>query len=182
MKNISVLVIAMVLISTGQGMEQIKTIPEECNMIDNAKHSPLYYACKNNNTEIAQLLLEQKADPNNPKDTITPLNHAIENHNKDLVKMLLNHNANPNSTKNAAKEPPLITAVKAISSTDTDTKKCVNAKEILYLLLSNHTIDRTAVNQYGQTALNYATAKDNADAVFILLSNKNVTEPSDKNN
>lgn len=64
--------------------------------------SPLFLAIKTNNHRLAEILLDNGADPNASKETNpsqdTPLFAAIRKRDHDMVKLLLNYNADPFKT------------------------------------------------------------------------------------
>lgn len=88
-----------------QLVEQCLLQLDEINYLDEYGYTPLIQSVIADEIEIATLLLEHGADPNQ-KDTTggTPLHWAIYNDNLELTKLLLSHQANPNAY-NISSEP-----------------------------------------------------------------------------
>ena len=68
------------------------------NTINSTAETLLCFAVANNQTEIAEYLLENGADPDFPSNYGTPIVHAAKNRNRALVELLLEHGADINST------------------------------------------------------------------------------------
>lgn len=83
----------------------------DINEIDEYGFRPLIEAAIVDNMDIAKLLLQQGADPNQ-QDVLggTALQWAVENNNIELSKLLLSHQANPNAY-NLAGQPVLVMTI-----------------------------------------------------------------------
>lgn len=128
--------------------------------------SLLIAAVSRENTEFTAWLLLQGADVNvrvrsQYADTIsTPLATACKKQQPHQVRLLLKHGADPNALSGSEHNGPFSPLVYAIQ---------VKNQEILRLLLAD---PRTNVNQqlvFGSTALHFAVAQNNTDAVRRLL-------------
>jgi ankyrin repeat protein len=68
--------------------------------------TPLLYASRDGRLEIARILLDAKADVNQPDvNKITPLVSAISNHHLDIAELLLGRGADPNSADEWGRTP-----------------------------------------------------------------------------
>lgn len=123
------------------------------------KETPLILACKNNQLDVASLLLEKGADMNiKDWDLESPLHYAVRNHNLELVKLLIKNKINLEST-NKIKEAPLHLAC------------TLNDKAIVSLLLENGAkIDEVNIN--GDTPLILACENASLEVIDLLLGRK----------
>ncbi|RTL06618.1 ankyrin repeat domain-containing protein [Candidatus Dependentiae bacterium] len=185
MKNIYLLLVFLSFFATQQAMIQLPspqdTIPQEINMVDHLNSSPLYYAAKKGKEDIARCLLENKANPNLPTDSISPLCAAIQGYHVNIVRLLLDFKADPNSTKNERREAPLLLAIKKYEDAYYPEKK-LNAKENIQSLLFCPNINKKIVNLRGQTPLHYAVENSDVEIVRLLLADDNTLKKSENNN
>ena len=159
------------------------------NIKDEYGRTPLYWACINNYTEVAKLLLEHGADVNfKDKNGKFPLYEACYNDNIELAKLLLEHGADVNS-KNKYGRTPLydvcsmdnIELVKLLLEYGADVNikdeyrktplynACYNNKLNIAKLLLEHGADVNIKDEYGHTPLYNACYKNNLNIAKLLL-------------
>ena len=172
------------------------------NIKDEKGNTPLYWACINNYTEVAKLLIEHGADID-IKDNRgnTPLYQACFKNNTEIAKLLIEYGADVN-IKNKDGYTPLSMAcsndntelVKLLIEHGAD--KSVNIKDkygytSLYLacshnytevakLLIEYGADVNIKDTYGYTPLSMACAKNNTELVKLLLEHGADVNSKDK--
>lgn len=129
--------------------------------------TPLYFASKKCNLDIAKLLLDHQADPNMKGrlevHSETPLHVAVYKGNIDLVLLLLAHNANVNITRNGSAsgsgytKTPLYVAVQ-------QKKAC-----ILKVLL-DHGADSNVFDKWKRTPLYKTVNQESLNLTMLLLN------------
>lgn len=114
--------------------------PVDLSQRDEYGFTPLTESAIVNNIEIAQLLLDTGANPNDTDQTGgTAIYWAVENNNLELCKLLLKHGADPNHTSHS-NEAPLVKAI-------------LRRQRPLQKLLLAHKADLQFANEYIQTKL-----------------------------
>lgn len=130
------------------------------NVQDLNGFTPLMYACENGNIELANELINRKAEINiKNKEEKIALFIAIENNNLELVNLLLNNKSMVNIQTASIKYTPLMKAVEK------------GNEEVVKLLLK-HQANVNEQNIHGKTALIIAVEKNNINLVKLLLDNK----------
>lgn len=135
------------------------------------KETPLQCACKSNNLELIDLLIQRGADPKkmapNFYDNLSAdlkyrlsgnsqLHISCEKGKMDEVRILLEKGANTEG-KNFNGNTPLHLA-------------CMNGNLAIIQMVAEKTTEVDAVNKAGETPLHIACSKGNADAVKILIA------------
>lgn len=121
--------------------------------------TPLYRAVRNNNLEMAKLLLENKADINKFNHSgWTPLYSAASRNKLEMVQLLLKNNANVNKAASNGCTPLYQAAYN-------------NNLEMAKLLLENKA-DVSTADKYGWTALYWAATRNYVSMAHLLLDNK----------
>ena len=162
--------------------------PESVSKGKNPSLSPLQQAVLRNKTEIAVVLLEAKAEPNQVDGSKRTLVHlAVERGNADLIPVLLEYKADPNQLDKdgwtplhhaAAKDK--VDVARALLEGGTNFKTlsarggtplhegaASGIKEMILLLLK-YKIDPSVVSKTGVTALDVARQSKNEAAIKIL--------------
>lgn len=81
-------------------------IPQLVNSRDAKGNTPLYYACMNNNKELAKKLIENGADVNARNENgNTALHAAFKRNNEEVIALLLKNEANPRLPNDGSKTP-----------------------------------------------------------------------------
>jgi len=164
--------------------------PESVNKGKSTSLSPLQQAILRNKTEIAVILLEAKAAPNQVDASKRTLVHlAVERGNTTLIPVLLEYKADPNQLDKdgwtplhhaAAKDKVDVAAAllegganaKSLSArggTPLHEGAASGSNEMILLLLK-YKIDPSIVSKTGVTALDVARESKNAAAIKILSS------------
>ena len=166
--------------------------PESVNTGKNPTLSPLQQAILRNKTEIAVVLLEAKADPNQVDASKRTLVHlAVERGNAALIPVLLEYKSDPDQLDKdgwtplhhaAAKNK--VEVAKALLEGGANPKirserggtplhegAASGSKEMILLLLK-FKIDPNVVSKTGVTALDVARQSKNAEAIEILSAQK----------
>jgi Ankyrin repeats (3 copies)/Trehalose utilisation/Ankyrin repeat len=167
----------------------LKLNPESANKGGTAKsRPPLEQAILRNKTDIALILLENKADPNTTNASKrTPLHLAIERNNPTVVSALIKAGAKPDAgdkdgwtpLHHAAAKNQLETAkallagganpmtLSALGGTPLHEAAASGGAEIIKLLL-DHKVDPKIVSKQGVTALDLAKQYKNQPAIDAL--------------
>ena len=118
----------------------------------------LHWAAYHGDAKLAAKLLAAKANPSAPTDTgITPMSLACENGNPEIVRALLKAGADANQTLTNG-ETPLMMAART------------GRVQILEVLLANGASIDAKETLRGTTALMWAAANSNPDAVRFLVA------------
>ncbi len=163
--------------------------PASANKGGNANsRPPLEQAVLRNKTDIALLLLENKADPNSVSASKrTPLHLAVDRNNPAVVTALLKAGAKPNQLDNdgwtplhhAAAKNQLETAkallaggadpmtLSELGGTPLHEAAASGGAEIIRLLL-DHKVDPKVISKEGVTALDLAKKYKNQPAIDVL--------------
>jgi ankyrin repeat protein len=122
--------------------------------------TPLHYAAKRGRTDLAELLLANKADVN-AKDTggATPLLWAAKHGHKDMVELLLAGRADVDAKESRRGQTSLHFAAEE------------GHKDVAELLLANRA-NVDARDNIDATPLHYAALKGHKDVVKLLLANQ----------
>lgn len=123
----------------------LETEPALVNATDRDGYTPLHKACYNSNYELAQILLEYKADPNARTEfQWTPLHSACKWNNSRLAALVLQHGADINARSEGDQTPLHVTAtVSACRAT-------------LVTLFMNPKLNPTILNNSSETAQDIA--------------------------
>jgi ankyrin repeat protein len=144
----------------------LKSDPSLVSTKDNQDQTPLHYAAMNDHKDVAQLLLENKADVNaRTSDDWTPLHFAALNNHKDLVQLLLENKADVNAQTSYRDMliPSGLTPLHFAASG--------GFNDVAQLLLKNKA-DVNAVASNNWTPLHYAVFTDHKLMVELLLISK----------
>ncbi|EAY08764.1 ankyrin repeat protein, putative [Trichomonas vaginalis G3] len=159
-RNETILIVAMIYNNTEICkflIDSLKDKALDINAQDNDKFSALCYAVKNNNKEIAELLISHGAKVDAADDYgEVPLNIAVQNNNQDLIELLISNKADLNAC-NKNKITALHVAVEN------------NNIEIMNLLFS-HGANVDPKDENGKTPLHIAADKNFKEAAEILIS------------
>ncbi|MBN3296933.1 ANK1 protein, partial [Amia calva] len=118
--------------------------------------TPLHMASRAGHTDVAQFLLQNKAQVDaKAKDDQTPLHCAARMGHKELVKLLLEHKANPNSATTAGHTPLHIAAREGHAATTR-------------ILLDGEAL-QTRMTKKGFTPLHVASKYGKVDVAELLL-------------
>ncbi|NEV49241.1 ankyrin repeat domain-containing protein [Wolbachia pipientis] len=121
------------------------------NVIDQNGMTPLHYAAKKHNEDIANALIKAGADVNaKDQNGRTPLHWAAIERNKDVASALIKAGADVN-VKNEYERTPLHLAVKNCN------------RELVTLLLNSNKVDVNARNKHGNTDEEIRTILKNAE-------------------
>lgn len=85
--------------------ELLSNDSKQVNTLDSSGRSALFYASKNGNESIVQVLLQYGVDPNLPEKDApggAALHGAVSGNHPSIVKMLLDHSADPNAEVEAS--------------------------------------------------------------------------------
>ncbi len=131
----------------------------DINTKDDCECTPLYYASKNGNIEMAQLLLSQPGIDINAKnkDGQTPFLNAVAYGHMEITKLLLSQPGIDINAKDNFGYTPLICAA------------AIGYTEIVRLLLSQPGVEINARNYYRHTPLHLATLYKCTEIVQLLL-------------
>jgi ankyrin repeat protein len=133
----------------------------DVDVMNNDRITPLHMAVRYGLTDIAQLLLEAKADANggHEADGATPLLLAAMLNEVAIARLLLDNGADVNTRLIATSQNALLTA-----------SKCGHA-EFVRLLLNRGADVNARDGKYGATALHIAANDGHTEIVRMLLEN-----------
>ncbi|XP_063404193.1 uncharacterized protein LOC134687664 [Mytilus trossulus] len=123
------------------------------------KVSPLYISSAYGYIEVVKMLINNKADINNCRDTgESPLYIACQNGHTEVVQMLINNKADINKCRDTGVSPVYIACYKG----HTDVVK----------MLINNKADINKCSDTGESPLYFACYKGHTDVVKMLINNK----------
>ncbi|MCP4441043.1 MAG: hypothetical protein GY810_19135 [Aureispira sp.] len=132
------------------------------NMVNNAFETPLYLACINNDTDLAEQLLEAGADPLYKQKGVS-ISKAIGNRRK-LKKLLQQYSSTPIEAKGIEAKPitksPVSPLFKAVYTRNLE----------LLRVLIDQKVDVNQINYRGDTPLMMAAARGYMDIVEELIN------------
>jgi ankyrin repeat protein len=133
--------------------------PKNVNAIDSNSRTLLHYATNSQNTDIAALLINNRANVNAPDNANrTPLHYAINYSNSNIAELLINNGADLNASDNAGLRPLHY----AINFENT----------AIAGLIMTHGADLNARDNDGRTPIYYAIYSDNFLMIMSLLNNQ----------
>lgn len=144
-------------------VQKILSKKPNLSLKDQAGITPLFAAVNQNRADVAQALLAAGADPNQAANSFTPLHHAAYTAQLLTVKALLQKGANPNAQNMFGK-----TALHDVA----DASNSAEGAQIAQLLLDAHA-DVSLKNNQGETPLDLALKKGNANIADVLLRDRN---------
>jgi len=158
--------------------------------------TPLLWAAKHGNNQMAQFLLSKNANPNLVSSECGPLHEAVIKHNLPLVELLLDKKANINLPAEGGKTSLHYAILEQhfdmmdfLIRRGADIKiKNISGATALHFVVMNG--DRANVEKFlscgineknnnGKTPLHIAAEKGNIDAIKVLLNNNAVTNIKD---
>ncbi|KAK0054895.1 serine/threonine-protein phosphatase 6 regulatory ankyrin repeat subunit A, partial [Biomphalaria pfeifferi] len=133
--------------NTKNVVEKLITSGANSNILDIANCSPLVYACKNKNADIAKLLIKLKNDSwHKENEFLTCLEVAVGNNDTNTVKCLIN-------LKNKAKILPEIKEALQKFTVSPIIKAAMNMNRDILQLLLDVGVDVNSVDPFLQSAL-----------------------------
>ncbi|XP_071181366.1 uncharacterized protein [Mytilus edulis] len=122
--------------------------------------SPLFIACQEGQTEVVQMLINNKADINKCRDTgLSPLYIACQNGHTEVVQMLINNKADINKCGDTGESPLFIA--------------CQNGHtEVVQMFINNKADINKCRDNDGVSPLFIACQEGHTEVVQMLINNK----------